>query len=211
MKATVCSLLPYQVRETKPGLIPDEYIIPKSDGLTPAVLVVEDAGMPVYRGGEMPPFRAIETAEKLAEGIAKCYNESQFGYEEGCHSALFSVPGEFNSGKEILTRFPEKVKAAREIQNRWFMRLIQMADDDWGRNHRHKTITDIQRFAARMMGKTDKPWYVSPEPVPMMKCPACSTLVESEAIVCKTCRAILNPEEAKKKGISFVSAQEPGS
>ncbi len=65
-------------------------------------------------------------------------------------------------------------------------------------------ITDIQRFAAKSLN-LQREWSVEPEPVSVVKCPACNSLIETTAIVCKHCKAIIKPEEAKKLGISFAA------
>jgi len=205
-KATVVNFLPYVISEKKPGLIPEDFLIPLSDGLIPALLVVSDVRCPIYRGGEQPPFNMTIPGEQLANSIVNDYISSQMGYDENSHPAVFWVLGEFTDPKEILTRFKNEIAKAKKKQNNWFHSLVKAADDIWQRYRQHKMITDTQRFAARAMGATNKEWYSSPEPVALITCPACKTLVEGNAIVCKNCKVVLNAEEAKKLGLVFANA-----
>ncbi len=197
MKATVCSLVPYEVKDTKPGIIPYEYIVPPSNGIIPSLLVINDASCPLYRGSEMPSFPMIIAGEQIAKSVVDDYCKAQFEYAPDSYPALFWVPGEFKLGKEILEKFPAEIVKAKKMQANWHEKLFRRAEDTWARNHQFKEISDIQRFAARSLGRTSVEWYVSPDPVIMVKCPACMTLIEADAIVCRNCKHVLNIEKAK--------------
>jgi hypothetical protein len=205
MICTVVSLVPYQVTDTKPGINPYEYTIPPSNGIIPALLVIKDANSPLYRGSDMPNFNMIIPGEEIAKSLVNDYIRAQLVYAEDSHPALFWVPGEEKDGNIVITKYNKELEKARSAQNNWFKRLIELADDEWSKNHQHKTITDIQRFACRSLGQTDnKEWYTSPDPVQMIKCPACMSMIESAAVVCKNCKHVVNKEQAKKLG--FIAA-----
>lgn len=197
MKVTICSLYPREVRDTKPGIIPYEYIVPPSNGIIPTLLVIEDGKSPLYRGSEMPTFQMTVPAESIAKSLVNDFCKAQLAYEPDAHPAVFWVPEELTSGKEAMDKYPVKIAEAKKAQMNWFEKLFRLAEDEWNRNHQHKTITEIQRFAAGSLGKTNVEWYTSPDPVPMIKCPACATLVEANAIVCRNCKMILQPDKAK--------------
>jgi hypothetical protein len=187
MEATVASFVPLLISEMKPGLIPEEYTIQPSDGKTPSILIVPDnVESPLYRGGDMPAFRVPIRAEDLAKDIVESYNTSQLGYEEGTHPALFWVPGK-HLAPSIMSDFKAEVDKAMKAHNRWCLKLVRLADDDWFKNRRHKTISDIQRFAARTLGLTNKEWYATPEPEAMVECPSCTSLIPGRAKKCKVC------------------------
>lgn len=197
MEATVVSLLPFQISEKKPGLIPEDYVLLPSDGKTPSVLVIPDnVECPIYRGGEMPPFRAPVRAEALAKGIVECYNQSQWGYETDCHPALFWVPGKWTPN-EVVLRFKKEIDDAKRAHNKWCVQLVRFADDDWNKNHRHKTISELQRYAARTLGLTGKEWYSEPEPETLIECPSCTSLIPARAKKCKVCGEFVTPEPIK--------------
>lgn len=203
MHATVVSFMPWEAKETKPGMIPSEFIIPaRKDKATPSVLIVQDATNSIYMGFDRDPFPSPVPADKLAASIVNDAGNSYLEIDSDCGPAVFWVEGKFTA-KEILEKFPEQCKAAKDRQNRWFVRLIRTADDLWARFHQHKLITGLQRAAALDLGLNSKEWAMTPEPVSLVKCPACKTMIESDAIVCSNCRAVLKPDEAKKAGIVF--------
>ena len=201
MQATVVSFLPWKVEATKPGVIPDTYTIPAAVGKFPGVLVVENAASPLYLDGDRGSIRQPILCTELAQAIVNDYNSAFLGVDIDTHPALFWVEGGWNAS-EITEKFKAECEKAKKSQNQWFLRLIKLADDDWAKFHQHKMITDVQRFAAKTLG-LNREWAVEPEPVTMIKCPACTTLLEDTAIVCKNCKVILKAEEAKRLGLVF--------
>jgi hypothetical protein len=199
MEATVVSFMPMAICEKKPGLIPDEFRLEASDGKTPSILhISEEVECPIYRGGEMAPFRAPIKAEALAKDIVESYNQSQLYYAPDAHPALFWVPGK-RFAQDILNNFKTDVENARTAHNRWCLQLIRLADDDWNKNHRHKTISDLQRYAARTLGLTNKEWYASPTPETLIECPSCTSLIPERAKKCKVCGEFVKSPESETK------------
>ena len=202
MICTVVSLVPYEVKDDKPGIIPSTYTVPPSNGIIPSLLVIKDANCPLFRGSDQPNFNMILPGEDIARSLVNDYIRAQLVYKEDAHPALFWVVGEEKDGNVVITKYNEKIEHARVVQNNWFKSLVELADDEWNRNHQHKAITDIQRFACRSLGLTEsKEWYTSPTPVPMIKCPACMTMVEGASVVCRNCKHILDKKKAKDLGI----------
>lgn len=200
MSVTIVSYLPYPVCEKKPSVIPEEYRIAPSDTKTPTVLVVEVAKSILYRGFDQPNFPITIPAEELAEDIIKSFSISVLGYSENAKPGLFWVPGNV-SAKDVERLFPKEVAEAKRLQNRWFLALVKMADDEWSRNKQHKMITDIQRIAAKSLGLSNKEWLVMPDPVQMVKCPACFSFIEEGTVKCKYCGAILDMKKAQELGL----------
>jgi hypothetical protein len=204
MQATVVNFLPWKVESTKPGVIPDTYSIPAAVGKYPGVLIINNAVSPIYLDADRGTFPTPIPVEELGKAICNDYNGAFLEADTETNPALFWVEGAW-SGKDVLEKFPGECERAKASQNRWFMKLIRKGDDDWARHKQHKMITDIQRYAAKHMN-LNKEWAIEPEPVTMVKCPACSSLLEDSAIVCKNCKVILKPEEAKKLGLVFSAA-----
>lgn len=203
MEATIVSFLPWTIRETKPGVIPSEYSFAESDGKTPSVLVVQDAVTNIYVPLADKPFPSPIPVDQLANSIVNDLIRGCLEIAEGARPAIFWVPGAFKAD-EILMKFPDKVKEEISIQNRWFVKLIQRADEVWAQYRQPRLVTDLQRKAALRLGM-NKEWAVQPEPVVVVKCVSCSSMIESTAVVCKHCKAILRPEEAKKLGINYAA------
>jgi hypothetical protein len=204
VKATIVSLVPWTIKETKPGMIPSEYEIPKSDGKTPSVLVISDAVTNIYMGADQGTFPVPVPVDKLAESIVSDSVKAVLEVDDISKPGMFWVENE-HTAKDIIEKFPKELDAAKQRQNRWFMKLIRLADDMWARTHQHRAISDMQRVAAAQLGLASKEWAITPEPIQLVKCPACTTMIENTALVCKNCRAIINPEKAKAAGITFAA------
>lgn len=203
MDVTVVSLIPWHLRELKPGLIPEEYYIPPAKDGQPSVLHIKDAKSNLYvRDGKTYPI--THPAEEVANALINDYCVAQLQYAEDAKPAIFWVLGKY-SKDEIVTKFKKELDEAKRKQNAWFMRLIRLADDDWEKFHQHRMITDLQRHAAKSLGLLNKPWMQGIEPLEYVKCPACSTLVDVTAAICQNCHYVVNKEKAKELGISQVS------
>lgn len=199
MKATIVSAMPRPIEnEHKPHIEPSWYNIAAAPKDDIAILVISDAEDKVYAGEgrfiERPVF-AIAVAKDIVDGFIN----SQLGISEGCKPALFCVEGEFTSG-EIKTKFKNELLLAQLQQKRWFASLVRIADDDWARTRQHKTISDLQRDACKILN-LERDWNVSEfNEVPESQiCPACgSKLPNSKVTKCATCQTIIKPEQHAK-------------
>lgn len=196
---TVVNFLPYATEERKPGLIPERYYIPAAEDGKPGILHVQDAHSNLYVL-EGKTYRIPHIAQEVAEALCNDYNRAQLEGSEDAHPALFCVEGK-HSADDILNKFKPLVEEALKKQRLWFTKLVRRADDDWARWQQHRMITDIQRYAARQLGLVNKAWYHTPEPIEFVKCPACATLVEKDAAICKNCHHVVDKEKAKELGI----------
>ncbi len=77
-------------------------------------------------------------------------------------------------------------------------RRLAAADREWERSHSYLFINDVQRRAARHL-REEKDWFYQPHET--FDCPGCGEKVRTGVAVCKTCRAILDPEKAAKLGL----------
>lgn len=200
MDITVVSLLPWALNELKPGIIPEQYYIPPCVNGIPGVIHINDVRANLYiRDGKT--FPVTFTAEELANSLVNDYWRASLQTTEDARPAMFWVLGKY-SPEEILGKFSVEIAEAKKRQNRWFMNLIRMADDDWAKTGQHRMITDVQRHAARSLGQLNKPWMQNLEPSEFVKCPACATLVDTNAALCQNCGFVTNRDKAKQLGIS---------
>jgi hypothetical protein len=125
-------------------------------------------------------------ARDIAEDLAREINGDS---GEGSFHGVFVAAGPEPTEAEL--------KEAREKLDAFHLRLVGIADLEWERTHNPMFITDLERRAAREL-KLDKPWLYDPKP--QMECPACGEKVKPGVAVCRTCRAVLDPEKAKKFG-----------
>jgi len=192
MIATVISLVPVVINVDKPGLIPRECRIPKSDGVKPEILQVEGALHYVNVGEGVKKFPVRVPADDYAQAIVNDYIRSCLAVDlnEGAVPALFWAQGAFTQ-KEAITNFKDRIAQEIEGQNKWLMNLVKMADDDWQKLHRHSAISDLQRFAANLLMIKDRDWIMQ-DKADLFNCPACRSLIQKGSIRCSICTTILD-------------------
>jgi hypothetical protein len=201
----VVSIVPFKISETKPGLVPPLYEIEASVKGEPQILVIGTAIHYVYIDETRGSLQVRDSSAEVARSIVEDYSSAQLEIGDGIYPGLFWIPGEY-SAKEIITKFPDQLAAAKIAQHRWFLKLTQLADKDWNRYHQHNVISDFQRRAAEIIGLSadQHDWMNQATTLNSTTCPACNALVKIDAVVCSTCRCILNPE--KHKTLSFATA-----
>ena len=127
------------------------------------------------------------TAREIAEDIARELNNDS---GEGSFHGVFVAAGPEPTEDELA-------EAQRRLDE-FHRRLVAAADLEWERSHNPMFITDLDRRAAREL-KLDKPWLYDPKP--QDDCPACGEKIKPGVAVCRSCRAILNPEKAAQFGL----------
>src|SRR3954471_9841815 len=131
MKATVASFHLLDIHnETKPGIYPGNFSIPKSDGKLPATLVVDNSTGYVYLDHDRGSLRTTIPVEEVANSIVNDFCNSMPGYEPGVASpGLFWVEGQYTP-KQILEKFPVECEQALAKQKNWLISLVKWADDE---------------------------------------------------------------------------------
>jgi len=203
METTVVSLLPFQLEERKPTLIPEWFVVPAAKDGKPGILHVKDchSNLAMIEGKTFP---VTHSAEEISNSIVNDYCSSHLEASDDAKPALFWVFGRL-SASDVLVQHKDKVDEARKKQNIWFMRLVRRADDDWEKTKQHRMITDLQRHAATSLGLHNKAWMTPIEPMELVKCPFCMHLIEKEAVICTNCKQVVDKEKAAKLGLAKVS------
>lgn len=200
MKATLVSLAPYSIRETRPSIVPYEYMLPASDGKMPSVLVITHGKSALYLVGRPDTFPVPVPVEELAEDLVKGHLTSQIDYSEDSHPAFFWVPGDLTPSK-VLVEHSAIVKLHINRQINWYMKLVRSADDDWSKNHMRRSISDKHILAAQKLG-LKKEWaeaFTAPEPpIELRDCPYCYFKVPVKASICMNCKSPLDEANIKK-------------
>ncbi len=205
--SSVVSIVPFIIEEYKPGLYPGNFIIPPSKDGIPEILLVGESIHYV----EVDPDKSIpvtNSSHKVATAIVEDYINSQLAVRTGeaniCGPGIFWKIGKYDLNR-LYTECSAELVSARQKQQIWFTRLVEMADDDWEKTRQHKAITDMQRFAAKAL-KLERPWAVEIQSQVLVSqtCPACGNSVMSGVVVCGVCKCIINMAEYKK--LSFAGA-----
>ena len=199
-ECTVVSLLPYPLEEGKPSLIPGVFYIPAcEDKKIPVVIHVNDGFSRLYiRDGKT--FPVTHPGEEIAQSIVEDYCTSQLEADADARPAIFWVSGKL-SPMEVITKHKKTLDDVKTKQNRWFLRLVKRADDDYAVSKQSRMVTELQRKAAAALGLRNKEWMQELEPIEHIKCPFCSTIIEEAAAVCKNCNNVTNKEKAQELGM----------
>jgi hypothetical protein len=194
---TVVSIYPRRINEYKP-LIPPQYVVEASENNDPQVLHINHGTRTVYMDSERGNMPVPVMSEEIAHAFVYDFINASIamfpgdGQELPAHPGLFYVEGRYSrddvkTDKGLL----QKLKVVIECQDRWFIRLVKMADDDFARTGMHKVVTDLQRLAAKRLGMTDRPW-IAGMVTKTMKCMFCTSNIPENAIVCPICRNVIN-------------------
>ena len=202
-KSTVFSIVPFDVREFRPGLFPGSFNIkPCKDANKPERLVV-GASEHIMEVGDKRPIRIITPSFEVARSIVDDFLDGQLWTSSDVKPGICYVQGTV-SVKEFLEKHAEKHAEMKEQQKHWFVNVCKKTDDDWVKYHHHRVVSDQARFAARYLGL--EPEWLRAETIGLSfkKCPACSTVNDPNNAVCVSCRCVL--DEAKYKSLKFATA-----
>ena len=200
MFCTVVSFVPFRISEEKPGVFPGRFVIPPSDGVNPQIIHVGNSKKFLYVNDATGKLSLPITADEIADSLVNDFCKSQLEYNPDFGPALFWVPGKLTV-EEVKEKCKTEIKTAIDRQNKWFLSLVKVADDDWERYHMHKSISDTQRFAAKSLGM-ERDWLIEVrENSSTVKCIACKSVIEADALVCPVCRTVQDKIKAAKAGI----------
>ena len=196
---TVVSIVPFELREFKPGLTPGSFHIPACDNENePQVLHVSKALHYVYIDDTRGSLQVRDSPDEVCNAIVDDYITSQLAIKPDAKPGLIWLHGEWTS-KKFVVEHSEKIKEMRQLQRNWLVELCKMADNDWNKYHTHQVVSDIQRKAAHIIQwKPEEHEWMSPHTAETgARCPACGTLNSPGIIVCPTCRNVLDKEKYK--------------
>ncbi len=202
-KATIVSVCPFPIRETKAGMYPSSFVIEAAEEGEVAILFVKDGWYNVRLDDDRPPLKVVCPAEQVATSVIQDYAEAQLGYEADKGPGLFAVWDHLHAG-QIEKLHGDKIDEARARQERWFRDLVLKANDEWSKFHQHRMITDTQRFAARSLKLAHEWVNPIPEAGSTVECPVCTTMVPAKALMCAQCHVAMPGKEEELKRHFFV-------
>jgi hypothetical protein len=203
-KSTVVSILPKEIVEVKPTISPGHFVLAPGSFEHPSVLVVGTSSWWREIDEQQPyleiPVSSIQIADSIirdyANGILACNMSDQM-------PGLFYVPGEYTVEKLKKDHMP-LLLAAQAKQRKWFLELVKIADILWSRSNGNPlSISNDARLACRELNITNKPWLGDLQTAELVRCVACGSLRNQNFPICQTCKAIADPELAKKLGLTF--------
>jgi len=211
-KSTLVSIVPFEIREEKPGLIPGTFAIPASVDGSPVCLVIGQSIHYVFIDEDRGNLRVINPSYYVARSVVNDYNSAQMCAGPDACPGLFWFLGEWTPEK-IKKEKPNELSEIKRRQYNWFVELVKLADDDWEKTRQHFCISDTQRFALNAIDPTNsknRPWIIMPQKeqevdLPTQICPACGSDVPASAVICRYCQYILNQQ--KYAGMSFATVK----
>lgn len=189
-KATVISMFPLEINETKPAIYPGYFVLPAAPLGDFSFLVVGDAIF--YQETKNDIVTQVRTPfHVLAESIVQDFQGSHLGRVPGvAEPGLFWVPGAFNNKIQIKEMFQDELDKCEKRQNEWFKQLVEIADDTFGRTNRHTSVSALQRLAATRLAIA-RPWVLRTGDS-ANTCRFCKAETPYGAIKCPNCREILD-------------------
>jgi hypothetical protein len=208
-KATVVSILPREITDRKPNLYPGDFVIPAGNSVKPGLLIVTKSVFYIPMAFGAPSLQAVSAPHEVATSIVNDYVGALIGITDDCRPGLFVVNDGLSNPNEVVKQFGNEITKLRDAQNRWFMRLVTMADAEYDKHKQAESISDLQKMAARELNLKNKPWLLDINQLQINNCPACYLPVNTNAIICPTCKYILNMDKYNPKAFAVELRNDP--
>lgn len=203
-KTTIVSIYPRVIKERILTIYPGMFEIPAGTKENPGITLIGPSSWFKDIGEEQPILEIPVHSVAIAEAICKDYCKGLLGANpDDAYPGIFSIPGE-HTVAEIKSTYANLLDIAERRQRKWFGNLVKIADTLWSRSNNNPLAISIDaRLAAEQLGLKDKPWLQDFRTIAQVPCKACGFMVNPEFPVCANCKAIVNPEAAKERGIKF--------
>jgi hypothetical protein len=202
-KCTIVSIYPRTFTETKVTLQPPTYTVPAGTYEKPGILVVESASYWVEIDAQQPLLEVPTPSITMADSIVKDWMNGLLACNMGdATPGLFYVQGK-KSVEEVKKDHKSELDLARIKQDNWYKALVKLGDVMWSRTNGNPiAISDDMRFAAKELGE-QREWMRDFEKIGLIRCVACGNLRDPRYPICSVCKAIADPEMAKKLNLTF--------
>lgn len=202
-KCTIVSIYPKNITEFKPTVQPPVFNIPAGTYEKPSTLIVEPGSWWREIDAEQPLLEIPIPSIVMADSIVRDYANGLLACNMGdAMPGLFYVQGPVKS-EEVKLKHKVELDAAKIKQNNWYAALVKLADVMWSRTNGNPiAISDDMREAAKELGE-QREWMRDFEKVGLVRCVACGNLRDPRFPICSTCKAIADPEMAKKLNLTF--------
>ena len=199
--STIFSIVPFAVREFKPGLYPGSFNIePCLNDKDPQLLKIGASEHLMSVGGRKDPIRIITPSYQIANSVVMDFFDGQLWTTPEERPGICWLQGDIS--KSIFINMHKEIYDRIKLQQKkWFVRICKQTDNEWKKQQSYRVVSDQARFAAQFLG-IDPEWMRAEEVgMTFQKCPACSTMNDPQNAVCSNCKCIL--DEAKLKTLKF--------
>jgi hypothetical protein len=204
-KSTIVSILPKRISERKLTIQPGIFEIEPGTFENPALLVVGPSSWWREVDESQPLLEIPVSSIVIADSVVKDYCNGILGCNMGDQMpGLFYVPGDYTVAR-LKHEHLGMLHKYKEIQRKWYLELVRIADILWSRSNGNPlSISDDARLACKELNIQNKPWLGDLQAAELIRCVACGNLRNPLYPVCPTCKAVADPELAKKLNLTFV-------
>jgi hypothetical protein len=202
-KATIFSIYPMPIHETKVTLQPGDFQIPAGMPNKPSRLVIGSSSWWRDIDPEQPLLEIPVSAVVVADSVVRDYNNSRLGSNMGDSiPGLFYLPGDIPI-KDLVEKYPQVLETAIVKQRAWYNILVKLADALWARtNGNPLAIPDDCRLAARELSY-QRDWATNFSRIEMIACVACGMLRNPNFPICSNCKNVVDRKRAEELGLVF--------
>jgi hypothetical protein len=194
-ESTIFSIVPFAMKEHKPGVLPGYFEIDACRNDTEPQRIVVGPSLWIVTVARQT-VRISQPSHEIARSIVQDFLDGQLFIDEDARPGICWLQG--NIKTEDFVKRPE-FKIIRESQRKWYILIVKKTEEDWLRYHNYKVVTDQARFAVRALG-LETPEWMSIEEVGLKfsKCPACSTMNDPANAICSNCSCVLDKTKFDK-------------
>jgi len=190
-KATVISIYPKEINETKFTIEPGVFHIDKGSFEEPALLVVGPSSWWREIDDEQPLLEIPVGSIQIADSIVKDYCNGLLAYVVDISSpGLAYVAGEHDI-KSIKKNFPHVLDNLNRIQRQWYVELVNLTSSLWAMsNGNPRVVSGDARLGAKELALQNIDWMENFEAMDMIRCIACGQLRNPKFPVCMHCHNV---------------------
>jgi hypothetical protein len=203
-KSTIVSIFPKEIVEKKVTMQPGVFVIPPGTLEKPSLLIVGPSSWWRDVDIDQPLLELPVSSIQVADAVVNDYRNSVLASDGNTMMpGIFYVPGE-HSLEGIRKDYAPLILKAAAAQKKWFLEQVRIADILWARSlHNPLSISDDSRLACAQLNIKNKEWLGDMQQAELVKCVACGSLRNKDFPICQTCKAIVDPELAKKLNLTF--------
>lgn len=191
--STVISILPYRLNLNATTVFPSDYVLEANENDKFTYAHITRARTDRYLGG--PTNNGVVSIPILSEEIADSFVKDHIRASV-CVVPGFAEPGIFYLPEKVdapLILINSKLMEVRAKQKQWYIKLVEQAESDYKRTGNVRAVGLLARIAARRLSLQYE--WTTEENVrqeEINKCPVCTSIVNPNAVVCMTCKYVLD-------------------
>lgn len=203
-KSTIVSIYPKSIDETKHTIEPGRFHLDAGSYDKPALLTVGPSSWWKKLEEKQPLLEIPISSIMIADSIVRDWANGLLACNMGdCMPGIFFIPGSFTS-TEVKTKYKEKLDEYQTKQRNWYQALVKMGDVLWARSSGNPlSISADMRLAAVELNLTEKDWLKDHQITELVRCIACSTLIQANVIICPNCKVVLNKKRFDELKMEF--------